>query len=749
MKPIFRIPPLRLHSTRGESVSIEVPEISIQPGHIGLVAIEDDRARMTLIRELAGFPKESSLGWRVDSSATKAVSYSSHEEINVGLIYENSETQFSGLFNSVTSELLLPLSVSGMHTKQQALVLRYQLSVWGLSTKSDATLSDLSDGQRQRLLLSSMTLADNDLLLYDGNLGYIDPVDRLRLLAYLKTLSLGNGRAILFLAAGIDRGTQALFDFLIVANETVKRPIPETMGQMSANPSAFAPSHLPTGSPCVIVEALTWTPPNSKTLLYGGLSFSLLQGETAIVTGPNGSGKSSLGYLLAGVETPLSGSATVISKHRSQAISHMSLPICLAPADPDYILAEECVQDELQRPSWSLLPESAITFLKELLGLTKLQSSSPFDLPWHLRRNVAVLRAIAGAETAVFLDEPTADSSDLAVSRFLEVIQFCASSGLTVICASNDARLVNSNVFRKQVHIPPPCRSELSSDSHTVKQHTLLLDPYELDRMNGVKAWEAVTDDWVANTGEFCLFWSRFVYPTLSAEMFDTQILPSTARLIDLGCGSGLHTRAIRSLLFAKGCQITKTLGIDVVDQFISVAQLHSRNTHQELFLHADLRNIDVLQHIHSFLGSGTDVNIITSFFSLHDLSSLSALAQLLKKLRTPGSIFFGVIVSPEFVEKSKDRNANPLVIPQIADLHQRDWTSYCSFKVSSDSDNELSVPYFHRSTQQYVGMLEANWGRTSVHFQERSNTLGDVGASQSGCRKDGLVFFRSVADCC
>ena len=743
MNPVLHVPRSTLRRVHGDTGIIEVPEISIYPGQVGLVVIEDDRARMTFIRFLAGLPRSTSLGWVIDETTHKSAASTVPSLSSLGLIYENSETQFSGLFNSLSSELLLPLSMAGVEEKIQELTLQHQLSVWGLTTKRDSSLSDLSDGQRQRLLVASMLLAGNELILHDGNLGYIDPIDRVRLMAYLKVLSLSTSRAVLFFAAGIDRESQEVLDLLVTADEPATENRQETAA--SSAHRELTPAVRSTLASSLEVDALTWRPPNSSLVLYGGLSFSLASGDAAIVTGPNGCGKSSLGYLLSGIGSPLSGAIRVQQNTEISATLFASNGVAIAPADPDYILAEEFALDEYQRTDRSLLSDKDIETLSNLLGVSEHKDKNPFSLPWHLRRNVAVLRAMAVAETAVYLDEPTADLSETAVAQFTEAVKYCASVGLIIICASNDARLIDAKVFSRIIHIPPPQSSALARSGNSSRISSDIQDPYELDQTHGVEAWEAVADDWIANTGEFCLFWSRFVYPTLAKDLFDTRILPLSAVLIDLGCGNGLHTRAVRSILSSKGCQITKTLGIDVVDKFISVAKLNSSVQTPEKFLCADLRRPEVLSDILNFAKEDASPNIVTSLFSLHDLSSLSTFESILRQLRKPGSVFFGIIVSPDFVEKSGDRESIPLVSPNIENMGNQDWSAYCSFKVSSDFENDLAVPYFHRSTQQYIDILERNWGPTSIHLQEWMQAPTKTGVD-AGCRRDGIVFFRSVS---
>lgn len=735
-------PPVTLRNSEPSEHSVQVPAIDASAGQMGLIVVSNDRARICLMRHMAGLPRSPSLGWSVErTEATQQSRTISQSEVQYGLIYENAETQLSGLFDDVASELVLPLAVSGTSRAQQALALEYQLSVWGLTRKRQSGLGDLSDGQRQRLLLASMLLANNDVLLCDGILGYIDPTARLRLLSYLKVHVMATGRVLLLFASDKDAQCQELLDFTVVAGEPTSHWL---AGSETIHISPRSRRQVDTSDPAAIsVKDLVWKPPNSNISLFSGLSFSLNRGQAVLVSGPNGSGKSSLGYLLAGIETPSAGSILVSGDCPSTGTGTRAPQVRVVPADPDFVLAEATVGEELVRSERSALSAVDIDQLKRLLGVDSLENRNPFALPWHQRRKVAALQAMAGAELAIFLDEPTAEVSELDVDRFESVIEFCASKGLIVICASNDLRLMKSNVFDASISLSASTEPIDSSDPvHTHGQAISRISEL-LDKDYGVIAWEAAANDWIANAGEFCLFWTRFVYPRLIELLNGCVELPAAARLIDLGCGTGLHTRAVRNLLSKSGCQITKTIGLDAIDHFIKVAKLDSANSDVEMFLHVDLADGAINDSLNDLMPESDEIALVTAFFSLHDMPSLSVVSAMLARFKKRGAIFLGVVVSPSFIEQAAARNEFRLLTPSRIAGEVRDWASWGLFKVSSDPENSLVVPYFHRSTQQYVDVLESVWGPVTLHQSKEARSMAD---QDDGCRSDEILFLVSCA---
>lgn len=735
-------PPVTLRTAEPGEHLVQVPAIAASAGQMGLVVVSDDRARMCLMRHMAGLSRSPALGWSVEGAeATPQSHTTSQGEVQYGLIYENAETQLSGLFDGVASELVLPLAVSGTSRAQQALALEYQLGVWGLTLKRQSGLADLSDGQRQRLLLASMLLANNDVLLCDGILGYIDPTARVRLLSYLKVHLIATGRVLLLFASATDALCQELLDFTVIAGEPTRH---WQAGAETIQISARSDRQVATSDPAAIsIQDLVWKPPNSNICLFGGLSFSLFRGQAALVTGPNGSGKSSLGYLLAGIETPSAGSILVSGDCPSTWAGTRAPHVRVVPADPDCVLAEETVGEELVRSARSALSAGDVDLLKRLLGVDSLEDRNPFSLPWHQRRKVAALQAIASAELAIFLDEPTAEISDLDVDRLERVIEFCVSKGLIVICASNDFRLMKSKVFDASISLPAPTGLANSSEPvHADGQATPRIIG-ALDKDHGVIAWEAAANDWIANTGEFCLFWTRFVYPPLIELLNGCIDLPATARLIDLGCGTGLHTRAVRNLLSKAGCRITRTIGIDAIDRFIQVAKLNSAVSDVEMFLRVDLAGGVIKDRLDDLMPESDETVLVTAFFVLHDLPSLAVVSAMLARLKKRGAIFLGVVVSPTFVEQAAARNEFPLQTPPLIAGELRDWTSCGLFKVLSDPENSLVVPYFHRSTQHYVDVLKSVWGPVSLHQSKAAKRMAD---RDGGCRSDEILFLVSRA---
>jgi energy-coupling factor transporter ATP-binding protein EcfA2 len=738
---MLSLPHIILRKIDQREREISVPPIRLKAGQVGLVILSDDRARMALMRFIAGLPVASSLGWLVDGGQSVPPP-ESRSSVQFGLLYENSETQFSGLFNEVASELLLPLAVAGISREIQILSLSYQLAVWGLTAKKHTLLRELSDGQQQRLLMSSMLLANNDVVLSDSSLAYIDPINRARLLAFLKVHMLATGRAIALFTTAADKVSQDLIDIVVRAEERI--PIISVPAAFNTPTSRVPRTEDRNNFASISIKSLEWSPSDASMTLYGGLTVMFDRGQAVLVTGSNGSGKSSLAYLLSGIETPSTGSISISGKSASHWHAVDTPRIRIAPADPDLVLGEIAVRDEIILSQKGILSVDDIHILKDVFGITALENVNPFSLSWHQRRHVAVLQALAGAELAVFLDEPTADSSDEDVALIARVIAFCALRGVLVICASNDSRLTGSSVFDVRILLPMPIEADASQlpeqiavpSEHNSRSHSNHLD--------AVKKWQSAAKSWIANTGEFCLFWTRFVYPELTRLLSRKGFLPPIARLFDLGCGSGLHTRAVRNLLVQCGCCITKTVGIDFVESFIELAKVSCTDPNSETFLCADLTSFGTVGEVEGLAPSCNETAVVTAFFSLHDLSSLATLRVLLQRLRKSGAVFIAVIVSPDFVDQSIDRQDGQFQVSPDISPEGRDWDKQGLLCVSSDQTKNLTVPYFHRAIKQYVEMLEEHWGPVYLHTPNVSLKTTCGQAIAEGCRDDEIVFVAS-----
>jgi putative ABC transport system ATP-binding protein len=179
-----------------------------------------------------------------------------------------------------------------------------------------------------------------------------------------------------------------------------------------------------------------------------GVSLEVEQGRLVAVMGPSGSGKSTLMHLLAGLDTPTSGSVwiggTEITNLEDRALTllrreHVGfvfqffnlLPMLTAEEN---ILLPLTIAGESPDRGW----------LDELLartGLGERRSHRPSELSGGEQQRVAIARALITRPTILFADEPTGNLDSRTGGEILELLRGSAADyGQTIVMVTHEAR---------------------------------------------------------------------------------------------------------------------------------------------------------------------------------------------------------------------------------------------------------------------------------------------------------------------
>lgn len=145
-----------------------------------------------------------------------------------------------------------------------------------------------------------------------------------------------------------------------------------------------------------------------------GVSVEFPPGEFSAVMGPSGSGKSTLMHVLAGLDTPTSGSVqidgTELSKLDDARLTQLRrdkigfifqafnlLPVLTAEEN---IVLPLSIAGRKPDPAW-------LETLIDAVGLTERRTHRPSELSGGQQQRVAVARALVTRPAVVFADEPT------------------------------------------------------------------------------------------------------------------------------------------------------------------------------------------------------------------------------------------------------------------------------------------------------------------------------------------------------
>ena len=180
-------------------------------------------------------------------------------------------------------------------------------------------------------------------------------------------------------------------------------------------------------------SALTRTYGDGDSAVHAlrGVSLDLPTGQFTAVMGPSGSGKSTLMHLLAGLDTPSSGSVSVagqdITKMKDRALTR---------------LRRKHIGFVFQ--SFNLLPTLSaeeIDALVARVGLTERRGHRPAELSGGQQQRVAIARALITRPTVLFADEPTGNLDSEAGAGILRLLRDAVDlDGQTTLMVTHDPR---------------------------------------------------------------------------------------------------------------------------------------------------------------------------------------------------------------------------------------------------------------------------------------------------------------------
>ncbi len=316
-------------------------------------------------------------------------------DLDVYFVGQNADEQI--VASKVYDEIALSLLHKGYGWDEVDRKVRKIAKVCGIENLLNRKTSELSDGQKQLVIIASALASDCECIALDEPFSNIHPKiakDLLKILLKQDRMVVLSEHRLEF-ADYFDRRIWMDdgritdfpdFDFTIDCKRTFK-------------------------SNKTVVKATSITFGYDKPL-FEDLSFEVKEGEIFAVVGLNGCGKTTLLKLIAGLLKPWDGEIEVRGK------------ISMAFSFPNYHLFENKVRKEIP-------PE-----LLKHFGLENLADRHPHSLSFGQAKRVAIAKAFCG--DVVLLDEPTAGQD----WRFkFELLEIARKLGKTVILATHDLEL--------------------------------------------------------------------------------------------------------------------------------------------------------------------------------------------------------------------------------------------------------------------------------------------------------------------
>ncbi len=238
------------------------------------------------------------------------------------------------------------------------------------------------------------------------------------------------------------------------ANVSLRTDVVWTDGVLS-RPHASSNASPATVSLMLVARELTKEyQSGTKTLtVLDAVSFDIPQGTFVSIVGPSGSGKTTLLGLLAGLDTPTSGSVILDgadlgsldedrrARLRGEKVGFVFQSFQLIPTLT--ALENVSVPLELRGERESVAAERARDVLGRV-GLEDRVGHFPAQLSGGEQQRVAIARAFANQPRILFADEPTGNLDAATGLRIVDLLQALnAESGSTIVLVTHDLGLAS------------------------------------------------------------------------------------------------------------------------------------------------------------------------------------------------------------------------------------------------------------------------------------------------------------------
>jgi NitT/TauT family transport system ATP-binding protein len=213
------------------------------------------------------------------------------------------------------------------------------------------------------------------------------------------------------------------------------------------------------------------------------LDLEVAAGQTVALVGPSGCGKSTLLRLLAGLETPSSGSARIGDETPAQLAARGGLSMAFQDAA---LLPWRSVAGNIalalklaRRPR----DPAAIQSLIDLVGLGGFEDRRPAELSGGMRQRAAIARCLISEPELLLLDEPFGAVDDLTRGQLnLDLPALWRARGATALMVTHSVREAVLIADRVLVLSPRPARlvADIDTTFDTPRDAALTLsEPFQ------------------------------------------------------------------------------------------------------------------------------------------------------------------------------------------------------------------------------------------------------------------------------
>lgn len=218
------------------------------------------------------------------------------------------------------------------------------------------------------------------------------------------------------------------------------------------------------------------------------LDLEIYEGDFTVIMGSSGSGKSTLLYSISGMDTPTSGTVTLLgnditamnedemSSVRKKDISFVFQSINLLP---DITIFENIAYCGYGiNKNKKEVNEKTLQLLKDF-GLEEAKDKYPSEVSGGMQQRAAIARAIVTDPKILFGDEPTGALNSTTGQEVLDIFSDLSSNGQTIVMVTHDIKAAarcSRLIYLKDGRIDGELSLEKFSKADYKKRESIILE---------------------------------------------------------------------------------------------------------------------------------------------------------------------------------------------------------------------------------------------------------------------------------
>lgn len=201
------------------------------------------------------------------------------------------------------------------------------------------------------------------------------------------------------------------------------------------------------------IKNASFTYPNGFVAVEN-ISITIEDGERVAIVGQNGAGKTTMVKMMNGLNRPSRGDVIIDGANtRDKTTAFIARTVGYVFQNSDDQIFNSSVQAEIEyMPRYFKLSEKDIQerigYAVELTGIGDFLKVNPYDLPYPIRKFVAIAAVIACKPKYIILDEPTAGQDKHGLETLASLINRLQADGLTILTITHDMEFAVSNFHR-------------------------------------------------------------------------------------------------------------------------------------------------------------------------------------------------------------------------------------------------------------------------------------------------------------